>query len=140
MPDTPYPITSDDPKQAIKQMKQLVDELFQERVAGTLIGDVFQAGDDDVLTLNVASAGGLEKSSSALTVKTKTAGGLEKSSDGVSAKAGQGITVDATGISVDNSKIWPIGSVFMATVATNPNTLLGFGTWTTLHTGNLTLT
>ena len=32
---------------------------------------------------------------------------------------------------------WPIGSVYVAVVATNPNTLLGFGTWTAFATGRL---
>lgn len=31
--------------------------------------------------------------------------------------------------------IWPIGSVFIAVVSTNPATLLGFGTWTAFATG-----
>lgn len=30
----------------------------------------------------------------------------------------------------DPSTVWPIGSVFLAVVSTNPATLLGFGTWT----------
>lgn len=30
---------------------------------------------------------------------------------------------------------WPVGSVFIAVVATNPNTLLGFGTWAAFGTG-----
>jgi hypothetical protein len=30
---------------------------------------------------------------------------------------------------------WPIGAVFISVVSTNPNTLLGFGTWTAFATG-----
>ncbi len=30
---------------------------------------------------------------------------------------------------------WPIGSIFMATVSTNPATLLGFGTWVAFAQG-----
>ena len=30
---------------------------------------------------------------------------------------------------------WPVGSVFIAVVSTNPNTLLGFGTWSAFGTG-----
>lgn len=40
----------------------------------------------------------------------------------------------------DPSIAWPIGSVFISTVSTNPNTLLGFGTWTLLANGNITVT
>lgn len=32
---------------------------------------------------------------------------------------------------------WPIHSIFMATVSTNPATLLGFGTWTALAAGRV---
>jgi hypothetical protein len=39
-----------------------------------------------------------------------------------------------------NANCWPVGSIFFAAVATNPNTLLGFGTWVLLGTGDLTLT
>jgi hypothetical protein len=30
---------------------------------------------------------------------------------------------------------WPVGSVFVGNVSTNPNTLLGFGTWTAVQSG-----
>ncbi|MHB0978399.1 MAG: phage baseplate protein [Minisyncoccota bacterium] len=33
------------------------------------------------------------------------------------------------------TKAWPIGSVFIAVVSTNPNTLLGYGTWVAFGTG-----
>ena len=36
-----------------------------------------------------------------------------------------------------NNKIWPIGSVFLSVVATNPNTLLGFGTWSQIGGGKV---
>ena len=35
------------------------------------------------------------------------------------------------------SAAWPIGSVFIAIVATNPATLLGFGTWSAFGTGRV---
>jgi len=161
LPDVPYPITATDPKQAVAQMKQLIDELFQERIAALNIGDVFQAGEDDVLTLNLADSGGLEKSSSALTVKANgTSGAMQLGSDGIAVKAdgtaggtqintagvavkpspSKGLAIEAAGVYVVNTYIWPIGSVFIAVVATNPNTLFGYGTWTLLGTGDLTLT
>jgi len=34
---------------------------------------------------------------------------------------------------------WPVGSVFMGSVATNPNTLLGGGSWSSLGSGNVTI-
>jgi len=32
---------------------------------------------------------------------------------------------------------YPVGSIYMSTVATNPNTLFGFGTWVTFGTGRM---
>lgn len=32
---------------------------------------------------------------------------------------------------------WPVGSIFMSAVSTNPATLLGFGTWTAFGTGRM---
>lgn len=42
---------------------------------------------------------------------------------------------DLTLQSINLSSVWPIGSVFIAVVSTNPGTLLGFGTWTAFATG-----
>lgn len=35
------------------------------------------------------------------------------------------------------STMWPVGSVFTAVVATNPATLLGFGTWSSIAAGRM---
>lgn len=35
------------------------------------------------------------------------------------------------------STVWPIGSVFISVVSTNPNTLLGFGTWSAIAAGRV---
>jgi microcystin-dependent protein len=37
----------------------------------------------------------------------------------------------------DPSAVWPVGSVFVSVVATNPNTLLGFGTWAAIGAGRV---
>jgi hypothetical protein len=37
----------------------------------------------------------------------------------------------------DLSKVWPIGSVYLAVVSTNPATLLGFGTWSQIAQGQM---
>lgn len=41
------------------------------------------------------------------------------------------------GVPGDVSGAWPIGSVFMSVVSTNPNTLLGFGTWAAFAAGRV---
>lgn len=64
-------------------MKQVIDELFQERMAGLLVGDVFTAGDDDVLSLNVLTVGGLEKSDGGIGVKPNSAGPVTVSASGI---------------------------------------------------------
>lgn len=35
------------------------------------------------------------------------------------------------------SQAWPIGSIFMSTLATNPSVLLGFGSWTAFGAGRV---
>ncbi|MFH2076167.1 MAG: hypothetical protein ABIJ57_12615 [Pseudomonadota bacterium] len=70
MADTPFPINSRDPAEAIKQMRQLIDELYQERIAGANVGDVFQISEDDVLTLKLGTNSGLSKTGSALSLNT----------------------------------------------------------------------
>jgi hypothetical protein len=105
MADTPYPILSDDPKQAVRQMRQLVDELYQERMAGALVGDVFEIGEDDILTINLSSTGGLQKTSDELGIKSKPTGGITTDVNGISikVKAAGGAIVDVDGLSVDST-------------------------------------
>ena len=38
---------------------------------------------------------------------------------------------------VDASYCWPVGSVFLSVVSTNPATLLGFGTWSQIAGGRM---
>lgn len=37
----------------------------------------------------------------------------------------------------DLSSVWPVGSVFISVVSTNPGTLLGFGTWSAFGAGRV---
>lgn len=53
---------------------------------------------------------------------------------GTSGRSGYSGTSGWSGASVSASA-WPIHSVFFSDVATNPNTLLGFGTWTQISQG-----
>lgn len=102
MADVPYPITSENPKEAIKQMKQLMDELYQERLAGAVVGDVFAVGDDDVLTLQLSDAGGLQKTASELEVKAKTGGAVSVDANGVAVvpSPDKGLALESTGLYV----------------------------------------
>lgn len=137
MPDTPYPITSDDPKQAIKQMKQLVDELFQERIAGATIGDVFQVGEDDVLSLRLAESGGLIKTESTLStdntiLQFKSEKGIASGYAGLDIAA-KVPTLNLGGTGADNTKFlrgdqtWNVPSGVSHTLlsATHSDTVVG---------------
>ncbi len=43
-----------------------MDDLYQERIAGALLGDVFEIGADDILALRLSATGGLQKVSGEL--------------------------------------------------------------------------
>lgn len=45
--------------------------------------------------------------------------------------------VDATVAGVSLASVWPVGSIFISAVSTNPATLLGFGTWTAFGAGRV---
>jgi len=50
--------------------------------------------------------------------------------------AGSGTDPDHVLVREDlGSSVWPVGSVFLSVVSTNPATLLGFGTWTQIAQG-----
>ncbi len=84
-------------------MRQLIDELYQERIAGANLGDVFTIGDDDVLALNLSSTSGLQKTSGELEIKLHPTGALQCSIDGLSIKttATGGLDHDATGLFIN---------------------------------------
>lgn len=54
-----------------------------------------------------------------------------------SADAGKTIVVSADGKSFALANPWPVGAIFIAAVATNPATLLGFGTWAAFGAGRV---
>ena len=103
MPEPPFAITEkEDVAGLAGQAESLFGDLYQERLGGAEIGDVFTVGDDDVLSLQLSSTGGLQKSSSRLAVKQKSDGGLESDADGqaVKVKAASGLTTDSDGLQV----------------------------------------
>lgn len=83
MAELPYPISGKDITTALQQMQRLMDELYQNRLAGAELGDVFQIGDDDILALNLATDGGLEKANGQLKVLVDPDDALKLSADGV---------------------------------------------------------
>ena len=73
----PYPMgDATDIKEVMNKVQQMLDELYQDRIGGAMLGDVFQVGNDEVMTLNLASNGGLTKISSALSIMIQANQGL----------------------------------------------------------------
>jgi len=102
MPVSPYPILATDPNEMLTQMQSLMDDLYQNRIGGANVGDVFQIGADDVLQLKYLSIGGLQKINGSLSVKPNTDLGLDSAADGlyVKLKADNGLAVDTNGLYV----------------------------------------
>ena len=74
-------------------------------------------------------------------VDTIVAQDINDLNDAVEAlEAKVGINSSAVSTSLDykiRNSTWPIGSVFLSVVATSPNTLLGFGTWSQIAGGKV---
>ena len=75
----------------------------------------------------------------AVNSKADLAGSAAQAFSASTAAAGTNTTQVATTAfvktAIDNTEAWPVGSVFISVVSTNPNTLLGYGTWTAFATG-----
>ena len=82
MADVPHPISAETDEDLRKQLWELIRDLYEERVAGLAIGDVFEDS-GDVLSLKLVTNGGLEKSSNELQIKLQAGGGLAIGSDGL---------------------------------------------------------
>lgn len=104
MPDTPFPIqgSSTDINEIMRRLQQIIEDMYEERIGGALIGDVFEVGADDVLSLNLSDAAGLEKVSGELQVLASSTGGITVAAAGIGAKvrSGYGITVDVNGFAL----------------------------------------
>jgi hypothetical protein len=119
--DLPFPFTAKTPEELISQTMRMFEDLYQERVGGAQVGDVFTVGDDEVLAVNLSSTGGLQKVSSALAIKSKATGGAATDAGGlyVKCKAGGGLVADVDGLYISAT-----GGANFATIAcpagTNP--------------------
>lgn len=125
-PEQPFAVTATEPEKKIEQLILLVSELFEERIGGANLGDVFTIGDDDILAITLSSTGGLEKSSSAVQIMIKSTGGMQTDSTGLSAKlkASGGLASDADGLYVSLTPVL-LGTANQITVTDN-----GDGTFT----------
>lgn len=143
MPDVPYPITAENADDLKRQVWELIREIFEERIGGLNLGDVF-VDSGGVLTLNLASSTpGLQKVSNALQVEIMVAGGLRATATGIAAKlkSGGGLGVDSSGLYISASGgadfgiiACPAGTSPVATIVGDTLTLVN-GTGITI-TGN----
>jgi len=87
MANVPYPLVGETQDEIKRQVWELIRELYEDRIAGLSIGDVFRDM-GDVLDLRLSSVPGLEKygSPAGLQVYVKSDGGLSIASTGVYVK------------------------------------------------------
>lgn len=99
MPNIPYPITADSIEELKSQLYEMLRQLFEDKIGGLDLGDVF-LNSGDIMSLRLSSTGGLEKSSNNLQINTKSDGGLTTSSAGISivCKTSGGLATDSSGI------------------------------------------
>ncbi len=94
------PLASPDMQDMMQKIQIFIDQLYDERIGGLLLGDVFTSGSGgDVLNLNTDEEGGLLKTGGKLSVKVNSLKGLKVDKDGlyILLRTGGGIAFDSTG-------------------------------------------
>lgn len=114
MPEPPFLLTPnkidqratlDELVQEVSRLSQstqlLMDEIFNERIGGANLGDVFEIGNDDILSIRLKDDDGLRKVNSELALKLSAVGGMQVSSNGlkIKIKTDGGLQTDAEGLS-----------------------------------------
>ena len=100
MANVPFPISGETLDEFRVQVRELIRQVFEEKIGGADLGDVF-AIVGDVLTLVLADLSGLTKDGNKLAVEAHSTGGLQVVADGVRVKlADATLTADASGLYV----------------------------------------
>lgn len=102
MASVPYPLTGESIEEVKSQLWEIIRQLYEEKIGGADLGDVFSIV-GDVLTLVISpSTPGLTKAGNQLAVLLPLDGGLTVSSTGVYIKnvSTGGLQVDASGIAI----------------------------------------
>ena len=121
MANVPYPLTASDLQELRAQIQELIRQVFEEKIGGADLGDVFSLP-GDVLTLVIGDES-LTKSGNKLAAQLSATGGLNVVSDGLSVKlADTTITKTASGLSVTTPA--PTGPA----VTVTDETTFGIGT------------
>ncbi len=101
MANIPYPLTSNDIGELRMQVQELIRQVFEEKIGGADLGDVFSLA-GDVLTLVLADSSGLTKSGNELSIDAYSAGGMQLSSNGLAIKiiGTGGLETSASGLGI----------------------------------------
>jgi len=100
--NVPFPIQGETLEEVRYQIYELVRTLFEEKIGGADLGDVFSLV-GDVLTLALATSSGLTKAGNLLGIDVTSTGGLQLSTDGLLTKllSTGGLESGATGIGIN---------------------------------------
>lgn len=100
MADQPFPLTAKSVPELIRQTQKLFEDMYNDRIGGAILGDVFAVDSGDIFTLVLSASGGLKKDQLTLAIKNKTDGGLTSNTSGefIKCKTLGGILTDANGI------------------------------------------
>ena len=63
--------------------------------------------------------------------------GANRVTNAADAVASSDLATKSQVVDLPGAEVWPIGSVFIANLSTSPATLMGFGTWAVIGTGQL---
>ncbi len=128
MAQVPYPLTGESFDEFKSQVYELVRQVYEEKIGGADLGDVFSLV-GDVLTLVLATSSGLTKSGNALALSPTSTGGLQISSSGASLKllSTGGLESSASGL---NIKILSTGGLQTDSTGTSIKCKTGGGTTT----------
>ena len=161
MGNVPFPIQGENLEEVRYQIYELIRTLFEEKIGGADLGDVF-AIVGDVLTLVLAGSSGLTKDGNDLSIDVVATGGLQLATDGISIKivatggletsaSGLGIKLDGTSLTVGASGLrvnvdlvdWPnlTASRLMATDASEKMTsVANLASWIAGTANQITVT
>lgn len=108
MANVPYPITAETISELKRQVFELVRQIYEEKIGGADLGDVFSLP-GDVLTLVLTNLSGLTKEGNALGIIYDLQGGLQISINGLSIKilstGGLQTNVSGLGIKLDGNSL-----------------------------------
>ena len=134
MANMPYPLTGYYLEEMKFQVYELIRQLYEEKIGGADLGDVFSIP-GDVLTLNIADTSGLTKSGNELSIDAYSLGGMQINANGLSIKilatggletsaSGLGIKLDGTTLSLGASGLKVTGGVPYSLVTHDADTIL----------------